>query len=397
MPQITEALLSHKWIILFYAAVFLFIFINRKKFDIHFKIAALYKTRWGIQLMDRLAAKHSELIKLIGYIGIGIGYVGIFIITYFIIFGLYQLFFVPNAPATISPVIPGVRIPGTSFFIPFLQGIIAIFMIVVVHEFGHGLVARAHKVEIKSTGPFVMGPFFGAFVEPDEASLKKKSDVAQYSIFAAGPFFNLLLAIALVGLINLAMVPLMTALFEPNGVAFSSFAENSPAAASGLEAGAVYNSINGKQIRNSDELVTALKGIRPGDEVTISNSQDTAKSRTMKAAAHSEDSAKAYLGVSGITNRYKNDSTAAFKAYAWVLGLAMLTYILSLGIGLTNLLPIGPIDGGRIVLLSLNRIFGEERGKAAWAKLSMVFLFFILLLMTPILKATFEAVTKAIA
>ncbi|MBI2574989.1 site-2 protease family protein [Candidatus Woesearchaeota archaeon] len=397
MPQIAEALLSHKWIILFYAAVFLFIFFNRKKFDIHFRIAALYKTKWGIKLMDRIASRHSELVKLIGYIGIGIGYAGMLAITYFIIYGLYQLFFVPNAPATISPVIPGVRIPGTSFFIPFLQGIIAIFMVVVVHEFGHGLVARAHKVEIKSTGPFVIGPFFGAFVEPDEDSLKKKSDVAQYSIFAAGPFFNILLAIALVGLINLAMAPLMSALFEPNGVAFSSFAENSPAAASGLEAGVAYNSINGKQIRNADELVTALKGIKPGDEVKISNSQDTAKSRTMMAAAHPEDSTKAYLGVTGITNRYENDQTAVFKAYEWVLGLAILTYILSLGIGLTNLLPVGPIDGGRILLLSMNRIFGEERGKTAWAKLSLVFLFFILLLMTPILKATFEAVAKAVA
>lgn len=396
MPQIAEVLLSYKWIILFYAAVFIFIFLNRKKFDIHFRIAALYKTKWGIKLMDRIASRHSELVKLIGYIGIGIGYAGIFIITYFIIYGLYQLFFVPNAPATISPVLPGVKIPGTTFFIPFWQGIIAIFIVAVVHEFGHGLIARAHKVEIKSTGPFVMGPFFGAFVEPDEDSLKKKSDVAQYSIFAAGPFFNLLLAIALVALMKIALVPLMSAAFAQNGVAFSSFAENSPASASGLEAGVAYQSINGKQIKNTDDLLAALNAIKPGDKVTLSSGQDGAKSHTMTAAPHPEDSAKAYLGVVGVTNRFINDGTAAFKAYAWVLGLVMLTYILSIGIGLANLLPIGPIDGGRIVLLSMNRILGEERGKTAWAKMSMVFLFFILLLMTPILKATFEAVTKAI-
>ncbi|MBI2142705.1 site-2 protease family protein [Candidatus Woesearchaeota archaeon] len=298
--------------------------------------------------MDRLAAKHSELVKLIGYIGIGIGYAGIFIITYFLIYGLYQLFFVPNAPATISPVLPGVKIPGTSFFIPFWQGIIAIFIVAVVHEFGHGLVARAHRVEIKSTGPFVMGPFFGAFVEPDEDSLKRKSDVAQYSIFAAGPFFNLLLAIALVALMKIALVPLMTALFEPNGVAFSSFAENSPAASSGLETGIVYDGINGKRVKSSDDLLAALKTTKPGDQVTLSSGQ---KSYATTAASHPEDSTRAYLGVVGVKNRYRNDQTAFFKSYEWLLGLIIMTYILSLGIGLANLLPIGPIDGGRIPLL----------------------------------------------
>ena len=65
-------------------------------------------------------------------------------------------------------------------------------------------------------------------------------------------------------------------------------------------------------------------------------------------------------------------------------------FILSIGIGSANLLPIGPIDGGRMVLLLIKRLFGEERSSLIWARVSLLFLFILLLLMTPILKATFE-------
>jgi len=61
-----------------------------------------------------------------------------FLICGLLIKGLYELIFVPTAPPTLSLVIPGVQIPGSPIFVPFWYGIIALFTVILVHEFGHG-------------------------------------------------------------------------------------------------------------------------------------------------------------------------------------------------------------------------------------------------------------------
>ena len=61
------------------------------------------------------------------------------------------MIFVPSAPPTMSLVIPGIQIPGSPVFIPFWYGILALFCVVVIHEFGHGIVARANGIKIQQT------------------------------------------------------------------------------------------------------------------------------------------------------------------------------------------------------------------------------------------------------
>ncbi len=383
-----ESVLSYKWIILFYAALYLIIYLNRKKLEIHIKVFALYKTKIGIKLMERLGKKFGKPIRALGYIGIVAGFLGMALVVGFIFYGLYSLFFIPDSPAVFSPIIPGVKIPGTQFQLPFLEGIIAIFIVAVIHEFGHGVVAKAHKVEIKSTGPFVLGPFFGAFVEPDESSLKRKGSLAQLSIFAAGPFFNFLLVAIAIIILNFALFPGLV-MFSPEGVSFSGIAVGSPAAAAGLQKDAVYDTFNGKEVRGVEGLVSVIEGIKPGDSLTIGNEKNQ---HSLVVGKHPKNESMPYLGVLGIRERYAKESSFAFSAYVFLISLVQLLAMLGLGIGTANLLPIGPIDGGRIALLSFNKVFGDEKGQKVWAKLSIAFLFFILLLMTPILKATFEAI-----
>lgn len=389
MPSIPDALLDYKWIILFYLAVFLIIYFNRKKFEIHFKVFALYKSRWGIRLMDQLGSRFSSPIKILGYAGIVLGFAGMAFVVGSVFYALYALFFIPNAPASVAPVLPGVKIPGTTFFIPFWEGIIAIFIVAVVHEFGHGVIARAHKVEIKSTGPFVMGPFFGAFVEPDENSLKKKKSLVQLSIFSAGPCFNLLLALACLGLINLAFAPIANSYFQPSGVSALKIAPGSPAEASGLQSGVVYSELNGRQIADVDDFVDAVSRTKPGDKLSIS-SRD--KSYDVVAAPNPNNASSPYIGVVGLETRHRNDKSLLFAPFVFIVKLFWFIFVLSIAIGTANLLPLGPIDGGRMILLVINRVFGEEQGKAIWARMSIVFLFFIILLMTPIFKAVFESI-----
>ncbi len=391
MNPFIEGILYYKWVIILYVAVFLFIRLNRKKFEVHLGIFALYKTKWGIRLMDRLGSKYSKPIRILGYAGIIFGFAGMIAVVAMIMIGLYLLFFVPGSPATVSPLIPGVKIPGTTFFIPFWHGIIAIFIVATVHEFGHGIVARAHKVPIKNTGPFVMGPFFGAFVEPEEEVLKKKKDVAQYSIFAAGPFFNFLLAALALLIMSFLFVPATPALFEPAGVSFKGIAPGSPAESAGIENDVIYDNFNGKEVRSVDELVGIISKLNPGDTLTAGSKDST---RTLTLGKNPSNSTLPYLGVTGITSRYANDRGFSFKIYAFLFELLNFIFIISIGIGTANLLPIGPIDGGRMLMLASNHFFGEKKGKEVWTKITIIFIFIILLLMTPILKATLQAMYK---
>ncbi|MFH1181659.1 MAG: site-2 protease family protein [Candidatus Woesearchaeota archaeon] len=384
-----DFLAEHKWTILFYAAVFLFVYINRSKFERQLKVIFIYRTKWGLPLMDSLAAKHGELIKILGYIGIGVGFVGMAVITFFLFKGAYDIFFVPNAPPTVSPVIPGVRVPG-GLYIPFVQGIISIFIVAVVHEFFHGVVARSHNIPIKSSGPALIGPFFAAFVEPDEKRLEHQSDVAQYSVFAAGPFANVLLAVFVALILALVFSPVIGAIYHPEGISFDSLQPGYPAESSGMKPDEVYTMLDNYSLKTANDLAAALDSVKPNQTVMLASASS---SYNMVATSHPQNSSKAYLGVIGLHTRFNNDTSSLFKSLQWLNGLFVWIFILSIGIGLANLMPIGPLDGGRMLKLAAEKIKGKEKGYRLWVNASIFFVFLILFLMTPIFIATLKAIT----
>ena len=71
------------------------------------------------------------------------------------------------------------------------------------------------------------------------------------------------------------------------------------------------------------------------------------------------------------------------------LGLIGLVYVLSLGIGIVNLLPIGPTDGGRMYLIALQKLFKKkESAMKLWSKTaSILIIMLIILVVVPILRA----------
>ena len=73
----------------------------------------------------------------------------------------------------VAPIIPGIDIP-------LFAGIISLAVLLVVHEFSHGLLARAAKVRLKSIGLLIFSIIpVGAFVEPDERQISKVKKAAQ--------------------------------------------------------------------------------------------------------------------------------------------------------------------------------------------------------------------------
>ena len=62
-------------------------------------------------------------------------------------------------------------------------------------------------------------------------------------------------------------------------------------------------------------------------------------------------------------------------------------FILSIGIGLFNLLPLPIVDGGKMIQLALHRIKGKDKGEKRYVQISLFFLFVLVFtLIFPFLK-----------
>jgi membrane-associated protease RseP (regulator of RpoE activity) len=375
---------EYKWIILFYLAIIAIVYIKRKKFDFQAKFIALYRTKVGVKLIDKIGTKHSELIKIIGYCGIGIGYIGMIVIMGFIFKGIYDLIFVPSAPPVLSPVIPGVPIPGSPVMVPFWHGIIALFIVVAIHEFAHGIVARAHKIPVKNTGIVFFGPLIGAFVEPDEKKLEKKGDEVKYSVFAAGPWSNVITAAFVLLLMFFVFNPVVSHYAHPVGVEFTQITEGLPADVAGLQENVLYNKVGNQTVNSTTDFVLAFEDVKPGEEVYIGNDGEMLKVIPIEDENEPD---KALIGVN-LKTVFTNEHNPWMIVLLWISELFNWIFILSLGLGLANLLPLGPVDGGRMIGLSLMRIYGEKKGKKIWSTTSIWLLAIILILVfVPIIKA----------
>lgn len=378
-------------ILLFYVGIVVMIYYFRKKFEFQAKFIALYRTKIGLKFFDKMADKHREFIKLLGIIGIGVGYVGMIGIFGLVLYSFWEFFANPAAPAAFSLVLPGVRIPGSPVFIPFWHGIIALFFVATIHEAGHGLVSRAFKVPVKNTGVVFFGPLIGAFVEPDEKKLSKEDDVTKLSIFAAGPFANVILSIFVLLLMLIVINPVANLMVEPMGISFGGITENLPAETAGITTQNFYTHINGEKTTDVSDLLNVLSTMSPGESITLTD--DLGVDHIIVTTSNPTNENKAYIGVMQPQSYAEIKSFIPDFVYAiwmWIGKLFFWIYALSIGIGAANLLPLGPVDGGRMIHTSLVRIYGEKKGVQMWSRLSTIlFGVIIILVVGSIVKGLF--------
>ena len=369
-----------------------FVLLNRKKLDTKFLIPyiiyfSMYKTKLGLKLMDSVSRKHRRFMLYIGYIGILIGFIGMIFISYGLINNIYILFTKPEAQPGVGLVLP-FKAKGV-FFVPFFYWIISIFVIAVVHEFAHGLIARTHNLKVKSSGFAFLGiviPIIpAAFVEPDEKELRKRPHKEQLSVFAAGPFSNIIMAFLFLGIASFIFAPIANALIEPSGVKVTDYVKGEggkkfPAESSGIKVGEIIQQIDGVRVHYVNNLSTVLRSKKPDDIILIKTDKSVHEA---KLAKNPENESLAYIGAYlEQSTKIKDGIKANYgellpNALMWIYGLFVILFILNLGIGLFNLVPIGPLDGGRMLQLVLHRFFNKEKGDKVWYFVGMFFLILI--------------------
>ena len=134
-------------------------------FEIEFPVI-MWKTKKLRGLISKISNISPKFWKWYMNIGIIISFIAMLVITWLLISAIPTAFETPS----ISLIIPGVEIPGSTIFIPFVSGIIALATCLIVHEFSHGVISISEKISIKSIGLLLFAIIPGAFVEPDEDS-----------------------------------------------------------------------------------------------------------------------------------------------------------------------------------------------------------------------------------
>ena len=377
-------------IIIFYTILTIVVYVFRKKFVVESKFIFLYKTKIGLKFMNYLSRKYRALVKLFGYSGIGFGFAGMIFVLYELIVSAVKLFIKKNTAQGVALVLPGTTIPGLGV-LSFSFWIITLFIIALVHEFSHGVVARAHRIKVKSSGLVLFGPIIGAFVEPDEKKLVKEDPVVQYSVFSAGPFSNILLAGLVILILNLLLVPAFSSISQQGGFYFSSVEQNFPAYNASIKPNVVFDYVNNVSIRNANEFINFMYSTRPNETLIFKDVNN--KTYSLVTTVNPNDKNRGFIGVVGINTKVipKNGRNRAFSSLNWLIQLFRFLGVLSLGIGLFNLLPLGIVDGGRMLQALLNDSFrSKKKSNKIWVYVSLFTLIILLIdLIGPFIKGLF--------
>ena len=349
------------------------VFFNRSKMSFsRFGIfyAAMYRSQAGIGLMDKLAKKYRPFWQKAAIPIIVIGYLGMAFVLFDLARGLFMLLSSSSAPSV------GVVLPFKAqgvFYVPFFYWIISIFTILIIHEGMHGVMARVYNLPVKNSGLVILGAIVplipGAFVEPDEHKLTKAPKKQQLAIYAAGPVSNIVMGALLLAFFSFALTPFADTFYAHDGVVVTDLMQgNPPAEQAGLIVGEKITNINGQAISTPESFSKALQEKKPGDTINVLTSEAVYDI----TLGENPQNKRAWLGVY-VENPLKAPNWAT-SVFLWLKDLIFWLAVLSLGVGLFNLIPLGPVDGGRMFLTALEHFTHQTHAQFVWKSVSFVLL-----------------------
>ncbi len=334
-------------------------------FEISFPII-MWKTDKLRGIISKISNFSPKFWKWYMNFGIVICYIGMIAMAWLLLSSLQSVFDTP----TVSVILPGVEIPGSPIYVPFLSGFIALATVLVVHEFSHGIQAVGEKIPIKSVGLLLFAIIPGAFVEPDEEILKNSSRVSRLRVYGAGTMANITLA--LIAILLIAGVSYeIPMLFDENGIEISRVVSDSPSDGI-LKQGMVIEAIDGNEINDAQSYVDVVSSFSPGDNITVQTNQG---SYTVELGKNPNNESVGFFGIQASKHfELKNNSLGSLP---WILfsleDILQWIFTLNLGIGLFNILPIKPLDGGYMLEILLSYRLSEKQYTPIVNSISAIF------------------------
>lgn len=352
------------------AAIFLLLLIgllvrDRKHLERN-GLMLMRKTDKGREIIEKIAKSNEALWKNIGTIGVALGFVGMAFGTYTISKVVIDVLFfsrrISNGPSLVLPSLsPDTSLSPGILQIPFWFWLIGIVTVVFVHEGMHAIQMRIADVKIKSSGIMFLAVIPGAFVEPDEDELKKKGFMQRQRVYAGGSLGNFLLSLLILLLVSFAMIP---AFFMPT-IPWSHLPGNETHPAKLANMTGFIMAINGERTDELADIQKIMSSTKPGQTINV---ETTERSYSIKLTANPKNPSVGFLGIGyhpdnsfmkPITSRIPLLNGEVFYALrkeyigtspgfliSTVFGALFWIWMLNLGIGIMNLIPMKPLDGG---------------------------------------------------
>ncbi|MDO8622980.1 MAG: site-2 protease family protein [archaeon] len=241
--------------------IFLSVFLYVKRKNVKREgLLFLYKTSWGMKIIDYVGGKYKRTLNFFSYIIVFSGYLLMAGVLYMVGQLIYIYAAMPDVARAVKvpPIMPLIPYLPQMFkldFLPpfyFTYWIVILVIIAVSHEFAHGIYSKLYGVRVKSTGFGFLGPFLAAFVETDEKKMAKKPKFQQMAILGAGTFANVITSV----LFFIILIIFFAFSFSASGVVFDTYAYSAVAVSN-------ISSINGITANNQNytSMIDQIEGI----------------------------------------------------------------------------------------------------------------------------------------
>ena len=296
-------------------------------------------------------------------------------------------------------------LPGINPIVPLFYGWLALICAMVIHEFAHGIIARNRGLKVKSSGLlfFLVVPI-GAFVDVDEEQITKAKPKDSLKVMAAGVAGNIVVGVACL----LALLLIVNGLTPVvNGVYVSEVTKGMPAEAAGLLSGDVFVSVDNELILNRANLTELFEDKNPGDiiQVTVARGEKwdeqfstsinltESDNRTVMGVLIGDlmteervtyyttltpDSLYVYLLPPSLSPGLVPFSDSLIPFYTHSLGAQWHVYAniffwiwwVNVNVAIFNALPIYPLDGGRMLDISLKSVLGRKLSEKSISRIT---------------------------
>ena len=365
------------------------------------------RTQLFSSVFDRLGALRVS--KWIGWASLVIVPIVAAIGLYLVSTSLFTLLWTAEARQITQELGPAsyLLLPGINPILPIVYGWIAIVCAVMIHEGAHGIIARNRGLNVKSSGLlfFLVIPI-GAFVDVDEDQIEKSKPKMSLPVMAGGVAGNSVVAVVSV----IALILIVNGLVPAYGAYISGVQEGLPAEQAGLLPGDVFSSVDEIAINSYDDLILSLENKNPGDtvDVTVSRGENLSDKYSASITLTKSEENKTVMGVYLVTDSYLEDILTVYnnltldtmsiymvppslapsfvpfsdllstfythstlgKNWNVYANLFYWLWFVNLNVAIFNALPIYPLDGGRILDISLKTILNRKASKKTISRIT---------------------------
>ena len=244
-----------------------------------FGIILMVRSKRGLKLLDK-TVKPRGFWRFYGEISLWVCIFSMLMVGLLMIVAFITALVTPpqSPPPSASEL---VAIPGLNPVIPLGWGALAFIVALVIHEFGHGLQARAHGMRIRAFGLLQLGPLpLGAFAEPQYEELTNAPSKERMRMFAAGPATNIFAAVVCLMFLG-GLAGQFVA--SDDGVHVRGIVQEEGAYDAGLEPWDTIQLIDDKAVNNVDDFYDIMTDYSANDTIAITVMHQDGQVETLNA------------------------------------------------------------------------------------------------------------------